>query len=81
MENTNLQIPEDALSYIAPIGEFVPYTFDVNCLSPNHPDPWPFHVTLLAVTSAFPLIAKSNGKGCRTASRPTSPHFISSLTT
>ncbi|KAK7746914.1 Arginyl-tRNA--protein transferase 1 [Cytospora paraplurivora] len=33
MENINLQIPEDALSYIAPIGEFVPYTFNVTVVS------------------------------------------------
>lgn len=35
MESTNLQTPDDALSYIAPIGEFVPYTCHVTASHPT----------------------------------------------
>lgn len=35
MESTSLQTPDDALSYIAPIGEFVPYTCNVTASHPT----------------------------------------------
>lgn len=35
MEGTNLQTPDDALSYIAPIGELVPYTCHVTASHPT----------------------------------------------
>lgn len=35
MESTSLQTPDDALSYIAPIGEFVPYTCHVTASHPT----------------------------------------------
>lgn len=35
MEGTNLQTPDDALSFIAPIGEFVPYTCHVTASHPT----------------------------------------------
>lgn len=35
MESTSLRTPDDALSYIAPIGEFVPYTCNVTASHPT----------------------------------------------
>lgn len=48
MEGTNLQTPDDALSYIAPIGEFVPYTCHVTASHPTIRTPCQIFATSLA---------------------------------
>lgn len=58
MANTDLQTPEDALSYIAPIGELLYLIrFDAHCVSPNHSVPWCIYAVPLACCKS-----QDNGK-------------------
>ena len=75
MESSGVQqnTPEDAFSYISPIGQFalsiLPIPSPVStCFSPNHPDPCTNYTTSLAVLSASRLVGKGLSSS-RTCSR------------
>lgn len=75
MENTDLQTPEDALSYIAPIGEFCTLYVQCRCLSPNHSDSWCIYAISLAILVAL----QNRWQGLHTSHCcPVAPHLISS---